>query len=383
MSNLTELQRIELDILTEFKRVAERENLNWFIMFGTLLGAVRQKGFIPWDEDVDVVIERSEYNRLRKNPQWFSKPYFLQTTHNDPAGAPRFMRLRRSDTAYMEKYPNSLTKGGHMGVYIDILPLDDVGNGLDAWRMNRYAKQMQQQLLATAALDECGDMEVPDFKKLYSYGNGGVAGLYQTFADRYESIFLRGLKTPYCAVPVMSGERGGKVYEKEWFASSVTMEFEGLSVFAPIGWKESLIVSYPEGIYEISEKNREPRHAPGCIIDTKRSYKEYTRRYEDMLKDIKDKKVYIFGAGDSLRIWLERYSKGIDVVCAFDNSPSKWGKQAYGVSIRNPKELPELLDDDSRLITASIWHREIAKQLDKMGIDDYYVFIDGWNYAGI
>ena len=53
MDRLHELQKVELDILSEFSRVAEWEKLTWFVMFGTLLGTVRQKGFIPWDDDID------------------------------------------------------------------------------------------------------------------------------------------------------------------------------------------------------------------------------------------------------------------------------------------------------------------------------------------
>jgi lipopolysaccharide cholinephosphotransferase len=99
-----------------------------------------------------------------------------------------------------------------------------------------------------------------------------------------------------------------------------------------------------------------------------------------MLKGIEGKRVYIFGAGDSLRIWIERYSQGLDVICAFDNSKSKWGTSAYGIPIRSPDELPALIDENSRLIVASVYRKEIGIQLDNMGIKDYFVFVDGWNY---
>ncbi|MBQ9437916.1 MAG: hypothetical protein IJU50_06250, partial [Lachnospiraceae bacterium] len=101
-------------------------------------------------------------------------------------------------------------------------------------------------------------------------------------------------------------------------------------------------------------------------------------RYTGMLEGIEGKKIYLFGAADSLRIWLERFGRRDQVVCTFDNDPGKWGSRAYGVEVRNPAELPQLLDADSRIIIVSLWHQEIGRQLEKMGIDDYYVYLDDY-----
>ncbi len=380
---LTELQKIELDILAEFARAAEREKLAWFVMLGTLLGAVRQKGFIPWDDDVDIALPRADYERLRLSHGWFQEPYFLQTPHNDPAAAPRFLRLRRTDTTVFSGFPNGLTRGGHMGAYIDILPLDDVKNGKEAREMCFVAAQMQRQMLASAALDEYAKPDMPECRERFIFGAGGVAGNCRFFADRYERFLSRYSDMPYYAMLPLCEFKGSRIYEKEWFAKSVPMEFEGLRVPAPIGWKETLIVSYPDGLYEPDAKDRKPKHTEeedGCLVDTRRPYLEHVRCYTDMLRGIEGKRVLVFGAGDSLRIFLERYGKGLDVV-AFDNSEAKWGTEAYGVPVHSPYDLPKLFGEDARLIIASVWHEEISLQLEEMGLGDYYIFIDGMNYT--
>ena len=377
---LNDLQKVELEILAEFSRVAARENLAWFAMFGTLLGAVRRKGFIPWDDDIDIALPRADYDRLRLSSGWFKEPYFLQTPQNDPAAAPRFIRLRRSDTAVLINFPNGLTRGGNMGAYIDILPLDDVRDGSEAREIQAAAMQLQRQMFASAALDECEGAYSHRERTLFCYTFGGVSGLYNLFAERYENLSQKSDEKEYYAIPVIYGERGYRVFEKNWFSESVQMDFEVLKIPAPIGWKEALVVSYPDGLSIPNEKERKPNHTEDCIVDVSRSYNEYVKKYTDMLHGIKEKKVLIFGAGDSLRIWLERYSEGMEVICAFDNSPAKWNTISYGVSVRSPDELPKIFNENTRLIIASIYHKEISRQLEEIGITDYYIFIDGWNY---
>nr|WP_306813032.1 LicD family protein [Paenibacillus soyae] len=374
------MQAVELDILKEFAGIAKREGIVWFAMFGTLLGAVRHKGFIPWDDDIDIALPRQDYDRLRRSDHWFREPYFLQTPQNDPAAAPRFLRLRRSDTTFLMNFPNGHTRGGHMGVYIDILPLDDMPSGEAAKCVQETALKMQMQMYATAALDECEGEEIPECKEEFCYGAGGISGQYAFLAERYERFCSKYSNQFYYAIPVLRGENGRRVFDKKWFSESMEMDFEDLKIPVPIGYKETLITSYPGGLYEPDPKKRKPKHRDQCLVDLSRSYKEYVRPYTDMLCDIEGKKVFIFGAGDSLRIWMERYSQGLNVVCAFDNRKDAWGSLAYGVPVRSPSELPALMDEHSRLIIASIYYEEIAKQLEGMNIFDYYFFIDGLKY---
>ncbi|MDR3310784.1 MAG: LicD family protein [Oscillospiraceae bacterium] len=384
MPNLTELQTVELDLLRRFTEVAELECLSWFAMFGTLLGAVRHGGFIPWDDDIDVVLPRADYDRLRNSPDWFAEPYFLQTPANDPAAAPPFTRLRHSGTTVLIDFPNGLTRGGNMGAYIDIIPLDDVPDGETAAGMQKAAEAMRGQLLASAALDECAGGAVSAEKEFFCYCSGGIAGGYAALAERYERFCARyaGTKQPYCAMPVCRGERGARVYEKAWFGGFEPKKFGDLTVRVPIGWEKALVAAYPGGTLTPEPKYRTPKHTENAVVDMSRPYTHYTRRYFGMLSGIEGKNVYIFGAGDSLRIWLERYGAGLNVVCAFDNSERKRGTSACGIPVRGPDELPGLLRSDggARLIIASVHYEEISKQLDTIGVTGYFVFIDGLRY---
>ena len=82
---MNELQQVQLSILQEMDRVCRKNGIRYFLFSGTLLGAVRHKGFIPWDDDIDVVLLRDEYERFIHLPQEeFGPSYFLQTNGSDP-----------------------------------------------------------------------------------------------------------------------------------------------------------------------------------------------------------------------------------------------------------------------------------------------------------
>ena len=71
---------INLELMSVFKKVCQKHNLKFFMGFGTLLGAFRHQGFIPWDDDVDIIMPRSDFEKLKKLNNEFKEPYFLQSS---------------------------------------------------------------------------------------------------------------------------------------------------------------------------------------------------------------------------------------------------------------------------------------------------------------
>ena len=113
---------IELELLLELDRVCKKHGLRYFLMCGTLLGAVRHKGFIPWDDDADVAMPRDDYEKLLQLHDEFKHPIFLQTPYTDSGFAVSHTCLRNSNTSAISpiiKYQ----KMNH-GLFIDIFPLD-------------------------------------------------------------------------------------------------------------------------------------------------------------------------------------------------------------------------------------------------------------------
>jgi len=121
---LKKLQDIELEILQEIVRICEDQKLTYFLVGGTLLGAIRHKGFIPWDDDLDIAMPRNDYENFLKLCQTKLSPkYYLHCNQTDPDYWLPFAKVRKNGTIFEE---NPLTSiNSHKGIYVDIFPLDN------------------------------------------------------------------------------------------------------------------------------------------------------------------------------------------------------------------------------------------------------------------
>ena len=123
--NLKKIQKKQLKILLEFDRICDKHDIKYILFAGTLLGAVRHNGFIPWDDDIDVALLRKDYKKfiqVCKND--LKENYFLQTFNSDREYNKQFAKLRENNTTYLEK--NMSECNIHHGLFIDIFPLDNV-----------------------------------------------------------------------------------------------------------------------------------------------------------------------------------------------------------------------------------------------------------------
>lgn len=123
---LKQLQAAELEILIELDRICRKYQIQYSLDGGTLLGAVRHKGFIPWDDDIDVIMLREEYFKFRKacKHELDHKRFFLQDYRSDPHYRWGYAKIRRNGTELMRPGQEKLKQ--HSGVYIDLFVADNV-----------------------------------------------------------------------------------------------------------------------------------------------------------------------------------------------------------------------------------------------------------------
>ena len=136
---MNELQKKELNLFKAFVKVCEKHNLRYFLVGGSALGAIRHKGFIPWDDDIDVGMPREDYDKfVLLQDEFKDTPYFIQTWKSDSCYIYNYGKLRDSSTTFIENaYMNHRI---NHGVWIDIFPID--GFTREVIKREKFAKKI-------------------------------------------------------------------------------------------------------------------------------------------------------------------------------------------------------------------------------------------------
>lgn len=133
-----ELWAIQLDLLSQVVSLCDAYGIQYFLCGGTLLGAIRHKGYIPWDDDLDIMMTRNNYNKFCEiAAQKLKYPYFIQTEKTDPGCLYRFAKIRNSMTTGIENKPYyQNNKRINQGIFIDVFCLDKIPD--DQVDRNKY-----------------------------------------------------------------------------------------------------------------------------------------------------------------------------------------------------------------------------------------------------
>lgn len=118
--DLRELQLEQITVLDELKRVCVKHGLKFYLAYGSCLGALRHHGFIPWDDDIDVLMPVKDYDKLMKLSGEFKDNFFLQNYETDPEFKLAISRVRKRGTACVEE--KDLDEKCHQGIFVDIYP---------------------------------------------------------------------------------------------------------------------------------------------------------------------------------------------------------------------------------------------------------------------
>ena len=270
MAELKDIWAVELDLLRVFLQYCERHGLRCWVEGGTLLGAVRHKGFIPWDDDVDLAMPREDYDRMcRIGNEGLEEPYFLQTAYSDTDYHRGHAQFRRSDTAAIR--PSDCYQPFNQGIFIDIFPLDAAPD--DRALVHEHRKRCLKILkLLKAKNTHCitsGRLTLV-FRKLKARWMVKKMG-WTTIYEKAEEEMRALARMPHTKVGELTSLGEDKLWDKSIFAETVMLPFENLMVPAPKGWDAFLRVSFGDDYMT-------PIQAPSMhgevVFDTERSYKE-------------------------------------------------------------------------------------------------------------
>ncbi len=264
---LRRVQKIQLEMAFEVKRICDLRGIKYFLIGGTLLGAVRHKGFIPWDDDIDMGMLRDDYEKFIECAEKdLGEGYRLQTWHNDEGMGTASAKIRKNETMFVELI--SANAAGHKGVYIDIFPFDNVPAG----RFARMMHNLQTYILKRIVLLRTG-------YELWLVPGGSNAVLKKPVCRLL--LFFSGWMSRGTAIQMMEkqmkkynkcgSERivpigGAYGYEKEtiernWIANLVPLHFESGEFLCPGAYRCYLEKLYGDYMKPPPEEKRVSRHS--------------------------------------------------------------------------------------------------------------------------
>ena len=222
---LRKLQMIQLEMLVEVDRICKKCGIKYNIIAGTLLGAVRHGGYIPWDDDADVAMLRSEYEKFRKvcRKELDTTRFIFQDHRNTKGYRWGYGKLRRKDTLFLREYQEHMPY--MQGIFIDIFPLDGVPDNY----IMRSVKNFECFCIRKILWSKVGKAAEKNFWKRQVYKlldkipEKDVFHYYHVMihhANKKKTRMVRILM-----FPTPNNEWG---YYRNWYDNSADIEFEGV-----------------------------------------------------------------------------------------------------------------------------------------------------------
>ncbi len=245
---LQRVHAVQLRLLKEFDRVCRENGLQYFAVHGTLLGAVRHEGFIPWDDDIDVAMPREDYDRFATlAPKALKKGFFFQTPENDPTcfyGG--YGKLRDDSSAAFEVQNEG--HNCHQGIWIDVFPLDNVsGDAKQREKLQQKIRRVQRLLYAKSykirdnMLGDLSDEKISFYylaKRVHH-----VQDLWKRLYKLCTSQSRSGLRS-ILACYYGEGAVNKTLVADEDLANVVELPFEDMKIYAPANYESWLKQRY-------------------------------------------------------------------------------------------------------------------------------------------
>ncbi|MBR0145447.1 MAG: LicD family protein [Eubacterium sp.] len=268
-----EVSEVLMNLLIRLDEVCRRHHLRYYLAYGTCIGAVRHKGFIPWDHDIDVLMPIRDAVELTKYQDEFGPDLFVQSRKTDPNYISIAYKLRDSSTAYVwDEYKHM---DFNQGISLDIYPFYNAPKTKPGLLLNIWRSHIYKVLVAGYVPENHGKAAKLMSKFFLTLFRGKSRGKMirrmeyklRKVPKGKEILDYYGLDITLCSAIT---------YPREWFGKPKLLEFEGRKFFGPTEPEKYLTKRYGDFMtLPPVEKQVDPNQDADVVIDTEKSYREY------------------------------------------------------------------------------------------------------------
>lgn len=260
--SIKEIQGISLEILKIVTDLCEELHLRYFLIYGTLIGAIRHHGYIPWDDDVDIMMPRPDYDKLLEYLSVHKLPNLSVFNRQTNQGYP-YMITRISDDRYILELENEKSVG--MGVFVDIYPYDGLGNtkkeairyGMKGDRLSSLCYQATRKHFAIEITRSRirKIVKLPVFVVSKLIGKNYFQNKLEKLArvKNYDDCEFVG-----CVVWLSGGVKD--IFKRSWFDETIKMPFDKYEFRVPKNYDAVLRHAYGDYMQLPPEKDRVAQH---------------------------------------------------------------------------------------------------------------------------
>ena len=252
ITDIREMQQIGLLMLADVDNYCRKNNIKYFIGYGTLLGAVRHKGFIPWDDDIDIIIPREDYDRFIKG--YGNERYKVLSNEYSEDYYYNFAKVVDLKTYAIERGRDARIKD--LGLYIDVFPVDGLkkNKGLSFSIHYKKAHLLNRMLLYS---------KNPSLDNRKSLGNRILWKYsrrigFSKLMKKFRSCIKTNKNNYSMVIPGIYGKKD--VFPTELISEIKRMPYETIEVNVPGGYDELLTQLYGDYMTPPPESDRVKRH---------------------------------------------------------------------------------------------------------------------------
>jgi len=235
---LKKLQNEMLQLLVEVDRICRKNNIQYFLSHGTLLGAVRHKGYIPWDDDVDIEMLREDYERFCKacESDLNTSKFFLQNQQTDKNYNWVYGKLKLQNTSYVRAGQEHLKLKD--GIFLDIFPLDHISSSMSKQKFVLFMCKMFRKILWAPVGKKT--LENKYSRMLFKV----LSFIPRTVTIRMNDFITRLDNKKNTSFLISNNLFDGHVYKREWYTESIDVDFEGHTFMASKEYHHILTLLY-------------------------------------------------------------------------------------------------------------------------------------------